>query len=255
MDESERLVTIERLRPWVERARHYSGWQWEDDVRPRLLGAPKPWSYIGRARELIADANLVLDIGTGGGERFSEVLEGFDGNAIATEEWHVNAPVAARRLARLGVPVVRANSLQLPLGDSSFELVLNRHEELDPAEVKRALRPGGRCLTQQVNVRHWQEIFEFFPRAPGALPIFESYRTGFDSAGMEVVDAREHDALIAFPNLGAFVFMLCVAPWTIPDFDPLGSDVEALARLERARVQPEGLVLTDSSCLIEATKT
>jgi len=54
---------------------------------------------------------------------------------VATEPWEVNAPVAAKRLGARGIPVVRANSLRLPFRDEQFDLVLNRHEELDPADT------------------------------------------------------------------------------------------------------------------------
>ena len=60
-------------------------------------------------------------------------------------DWPPNVPVAAARLAPMGVQVVHASGLRLPLADGSIDLVLNRHEELDPPDVARALRPGGPC--------------------------------------------------------------------------------------------------------------
>ena len=48
--------------------------------------------------------------------------------------------------------------------------------------------------------------------------------------------------------------MLCVTPWTIPDFDPLGDDLEALLELERTLSTPDGVVLTQGHSLIEAKK-
>jgi SAM-dependent methyltransferase len=251
---AEREEAIARLRPFVERARGFSGWYWEEDLRSRLIGESRPWDYMRRARELLSAAHRVLDMGTGGGERFAEICQGYEGNAVATEEWHVNAPVAARRLTPLGVAVVRARSLDLPFRDGAFDLVLNRHEELEPAEVVRVLSPGGRLLTQQVHGRHWQEINRFFPRRPDFGDHFRLYQEGLRAHGMEVLDAREHDAPAAYPGLGAFVNNLCVAPWEVPGFDPLGGDLEALLALERAHFRPDGLVLTDSSYVIEALK-
>lgn len=57
---------IARLRPYVERAKRLKGFQLE--VEPIRLGPPLPWNYKARARELLAGARSVLDIGTGGGE-------------------------------------------------------------------------------------------------------------------------------------------------------------------------------------------
>ena len=241
----------ERLRPYVERAASFKGWM--AHVHSRPLGPGHPWDYMARARELIADSNSVLDMGTGGGERFGELLAGYTGRAVATEEWHVNAPIAGAHLRRLGAETVRCRSLHLPLVDGAFDLVLNRHEELAPAEVARVLRPGGTVLTQQV-WQHWRELERFLPRMTDFGDHYSAYREGFRDAGLQVLDAREHFVDAAYDSLGDFVYMLCVAPWTIPDFDPLGADFEALLRLERELTTPHGLVLTDGSYIIEALK-
>src|SRR5438874_6019280 len=99
----------EQLRPYVERAKSFSGWM--AYVENRKLGPDHPWDYMARAREVLNSSTSVLDLGTGGGERFGDLLEGFSGRAVATEEWEVNAPIAARRLRPLGAALVWCNSL------------------------------------------------------------------------------------------------------------------------------------------------
>ena len=112
----------------------------------------------------MAQARSVLDLGTGAGELFAELCAGYHGRAIASEPWAVNAPIAKRRLSRLEVEVVRAHSLRLPFQSGAFDLVLDRHEELDPDEVHRVLRRGGSLLTQQIGQNEWEELRPFFPR-------------------------------------------------------------------------------------------
>jgi len=241
----------ERLRPYIERAAGFTGWT--AYVHSRPLGPPHPWEYMARAAELMKTASSVLDTGTGGGERFGDLLAGFDGRAVATEEWHVNAPIAAEHLRPLGSALVRCQSLHLPFADGSFDLVINRHEELDPAEVARVLQPDGVFFTEQV-WRHWMELPRFFGRTTDFGDHFHTYQDGFRAVGMRVVDAREHEVPAAYEGLGDFVFMLCIAPWTIPDFDPLGVDLEALLALERELTTPDGLVLSDGSYILEAVK-
>ena len=124
---------LAELRPYAERARRKQGWSF--DVNMVNLGPPAPWDYDERALSLLSGARVVVDMGTGGGERFSRLCDGYRGTAVATEGWPPNVPVAAARLAPMGVQVVHASGLRLPLADGSIDLVLNRHEELDP--------PGG----------------------------------------------------------------------------------------------------------------
>jgi SAM-dependent methyltransferase len=250
---SERDNAIARLRPWVERARSFSGWSF-NDVDPERLGPDRPWSYKTRARELLSHSRSVVDLGTGGGERFADVLEAFQGRAVATEEWDVNAPIAAARLGPLSVGVVRCSSLVLPVADSSFDLVLDRHEALEPAEIGRVLRTSGTVLTQQVQDHNWHELRQFFPRMTIFDPHFRLYQEGFRAAGLTVNDARTHDAPVAYRGLGELVYMLCVTPLTIPGFDSLGADLEALLALELALTTSDGIVVTESRYIIEARK-
>ena|SRR5688572_8876287 len=178
----------ERLRPYVERSYGFSGWM--PTVATRVLGAGIPWDYMARARTLASYAASVIDIDTGGGERFSEICADLRGRAVATEEWHVNAPVAAARLGALHIPVVHCSAVVLPFADEAFNLVLNRHGSLEPTEVARVLRPGGTFLTQQM-WRLWPELDSFFPRRTDWGDNFHGYQDGLLASGLELLDARE----------------------------------------------------------------
>ncbi len=208
---------------------------------------------MARARELMSTASTVLDMGTGGGERFGQLLDGYQGRAIATEEWHVNAPIAAAHLRPLGADTVYCRSTQMPIAGESLDLILNRHEELHPVDVARVLKQGGKVLTQQTWMI-WKELNRFIPRRVFLADLFERYRDGCHTAGLEILDARAAEWPAAYENLGDFVYMLCIAPWEVPEFEPLGRDLEALLELEAALTTPDGLVLTDGSFIIEAIK-
>src|SRR5512146_3573800 len=85
----------ERLRPSVEASRHTTGWSFP--VHARQL-EPRAWDYDARARDLMHRAHSVLDIGTGGAERFERYCRDYTGYAVATEGWPPNAPKASARL-------------------------------------------------------------------------------------------------------------------------------------------------------------
>ena len=171
---------------------------------------------------------------------------------FATEEWIVNAPIAYRRLSPLGVHVLRAKSARLPFADDSFDLVLSRHEEFAPPEVTRVLAPGGRFVTQQVGRHNWRELRPHFPRMTDFDDLRSEYVKAFDRLGLEV-ESAEHAHRVAYPSLGEVVFLLCVAPWDLPDFD-VERDLDALLAFESACGTGEGLVLTESHYLIVAAK-
>jgi SAM-dependent methyltransferase len=239
----------------VEAARTFTGWGFSQFGTARFLGSPNPWDYNAMARDRMSAAETVLDIGTGGGERFSRLCADFTGKAVATESWHINAPIAAKRLQPLGASLIYCDDDNLPFRDASFDLLLNRHAGMNPKDAARLLKPGGMLLTEQITGDHWGELRQFFPRSTtGRSDGFFRWLVAFRSTGLVVMDARKYAVPAAYRSLGDLVFMLCVTPWTIPDFDPLGADLATLLAIEETLTADDGLVLTQGHSLIVARK-
>lgn len=245
-----RAEALERLRPWIERAHGFSGWDfdWQNvDLEPG-----PPWDYEQMAADLLGDATSALDMGTGGGELLSRLAAETSARLVASEEWEVNAPVAARRLHPLGVDVVHCQSVQLPFRFGSFDVIINRHEELDPATIGELLRPGGRLLTQQIGGDNWREVGDYFPRMVDFSWVFPQYVNALRASGLDV-RTQQHSWKVAYPSLGEVVYMLALTPWHVPDLD-LERDLDALLELQQRRSTAEGVALTFSRDLIEARK-
>ncbi len=144
-DEFERLISEALQAP-------FSGWNfsWLEGRCVQTEGPHGKLDYEERAREAVAKATAVLDLGTGGGELLSR-LAPFPSIAIATESYPPNVAVASRRLAPLGVKVIWADAgchdsrgpqphggwLQrcLPFADATFDLVLVSSVSFCPREV------------------------------------------------------------------------------------------------------------------------
>jgi len=247
-----REAILSQLRRWVRQARRFSGWHFPD-IHVRDLEPGPPWDYMQVVRTRASTCRAVLDLGTGGGELLASLRPDLPGRVVATEEWAVNAPVAFRRLSRLGISVVRAKSARLPFQSGSLDLVMDRHEEFDPKEIDRVLVPGGSFVTQQVGPHDWRELRRFFPRMTDFGDLRSGYVRSFRQLGFHV-ESFEHEHRVAYPSLGEFVFMLLVAPWTIPEFD-VERDLDALLAFESAQGTEEGLVVTECRCLLVGRKS
>ena len=250
--DTQRHEALERLRPWIERARRFSGWDFSE-LEIRHLEPGPPWDYEQVVRELAPADGRALDMGTGGGEVLARLRDALPRRTVATEEWHVNAPIAFARLRPLGVDVVRTRNLALPFRDGAFELVINRHEELAPSEVARVLAQGGRFVTQQVGRHQLWELRRYLPRMRDFGDQRWEYARGLEEAGLVVTRSQEHDYKVAYRTLGDLVFLLCVTPWSIADFDIEG-DLEALLAVERDLSAEEGVVVTETRYLLAAEK-
>lgn len=201
-------------------------------VGERIAVSPLPWDFRVLATDAMRAAATALDMGTGGGE-FLSALPGLAARTVATESWVPNVPVAARRLARRHIPVVRTagsvdNAVQasgqpadmLPFRGDCFDLVLNRHESFDATEVARVLKPGGRFLTQQAGTGPDQ-----FHVLLGMAPLRRSAPFDLDllvgqvmRAGLAVEDAATATETVRFTDIGALAWYLRMVSWAVPGF-------------------------------------
>jgi hypothetical protein len=78
------------------------------------------------------------------------------------------------------------------------------------------------------------------------------YGQAFEALGCEV-ETSHHDHRVAYPSLGQLVYLICVSPWEIEDFD-LDADLDALLALETDCLTEDGVVLTECRYLLTARK-
>src|SRR5207237_1527958 len=95
----------------------------------------------------------------------------------------------------------------------------------------------------------------YWPRMNDSRDLVQRYRRGLQEAGVAIVAARSHEWKAGYRGLGEIVFLLCIAPWESPDFDPLSGDLAALLRAEESLMTNGGIVLTESLFLPEGWKS
>ncbi|RKR74231.1 class I SAM-dependent methyltransferase [Frondihabitans australicus] len=218
-------------------ARPGGGWDFSW-MEGRASGSAPSWSYESMARDLVRSSARLLDVDTGGGEFLAGLAPLPDGSR-ATEGWAPNVPIAASRLAPLGVAVVASADGLLPFDDASFDLVLNRHGRLDAGETARALHSGGRLLTQQVGSDDSEELNAALGAERGHEAgswTLERAVAQVESSGLHIEEAREEWPPLTFFDIGAVVLQLRAVAWQIPDFtvDRYEEPLLALhARIER----------------------
>jgi SAM-dependent methyltransferase len=193
--------------------------------RGRATEQRPSWGYSRLLAERVGGAAATVDIQTGGGEVFAEVL----GNAkhlprvvAATESWSPNVEIARRGLVPLGALVVQAaDDGHLPFRDGSFDLVASRHPIVTAwEEVARVLRAGGSYLSQQVGPGSNRELYEFMmgPQPPSQARSPRRAVESAQAAGLVVVDLRQESLETASNDVGAVVHFLRKVLWTVPGF-------------------------------------
>lgn len=167
----------------------------------------------------------MLEVQTGGGERFGEILNGVTNKPTtlaATESWPPNADIARRKLEPLGVSVREIpDTATFPFEDETFDLVCSRHPTVTQwTEIARVLQSGGIYFSQHVGAGTNSELKDFMigPQAISKTQTLGQAISSATSAGLEVTDAQEESLPIEFFDVGAVVYFLRKVIWTVPDF-------------------------------------
>jgi SAM-dependent methyltransferase len=240
----------------AEEQQPFIGWDFSY-LGGRMLEGQPPWSYSTRAAELMKQSTSVVDLDTGGGERFLKLRAHWPHKVVATEHYPPNFKLATERLVPLGAQVLDieiTDTGPMPFADGEFDLVLNRHAGFNPAEVARVLAAGGTFLTQQVHGMWAADLLAAFdakPQWPDATP--EKYVPRLQAAGLEIVDQQNWSGELAFTDVGAIVYYLKAVPWLVPGFS-VESHLKYLLKLQEQLEKQEQLVFTARKYLIEARK-
>lgn len=249
-------LSLEHLRAVAESVDERRGW---DFSRMRDDRDPVPWEYLDVVRGYLTPTSQVLDVGTGGGERFRSLAPCY-GSGVGIDA----SPEMVRVALEDTLPALRDKvsfrqmwAEDLIFGAEEFDVVLDRHAGADLAEVARVLRPGGRYVTQQVGPGSTRAICQAFGCGAGGeygvtVETLDALVQTATAAGL-VVEARgEYDVRYFVPDLESFVFWLQAVPL------PEDFDVERHWRQVQALVRdgwtPRGVESNEQRLLLVARK-
>ena len=180
-----------------------------------------PWDYEAIIRGVLQDDMRLLDYDTGGGEFLLSLRHPYE-NTAATEGYLPNVKLCRDRLLPLGIDLRECKDAgKIPFADESFDIIINRHGDFFPPEIRRLLKPGGLFITQQVGSDNDRELVEMV--LPGVEKPFphenlREQKTRFTDAGFEILQADEAFRPICFYDVGAFVWFARIIEWEFPGF-------------------------------------
>ena len=110
---------------------------------------------------------------------------------------------------------------KLPFDSESFDLIIDRHGDFNPAEIHRVLKKGGIFITQQVGAENDRELVKLLC-GKLAPPFPEQYAEktaqAFEKTGFSILRKEECFCPIRFYDVGALVWFARILSWEFPDF-------------------------------------
>ena len=226
-----------------ERIAHIHGWDFSNIVGRYTEEDDLPWDYRERILRHLKPEMKILDIDTGGGD-FLLSLGHPHGNAAATENYPPNVELCREVLLPLGIDFRPADGNGvLPFADGNFDMVINRHGDLNAGEIYRVLKPGGLFITQQVGAENDRELVELLC-GETELPFSEQYlavqERNFQEVGFEILKSGECFRPIRFYDVGALVWFARIIQWEFPGFS-VDTNLDGLMKAQRV-VEERGFV-------------
>ncbi len=207
-EEEEKLATI---RGWD--FSHLKGrWSDEEDQLP--------WSYKKTILKYLEPHMKLLDIDTGGGEFLLSLNHPYE-NTFVTEAFEPNFKLCNEKLSPLGITVKNSTTDSLPFDDNTFDIILNRHGDLNASEFFRVLKPGGIFITQQVGAYNDREFIKLIsPQSTITFPnqYLQAQSEKFEEVGFEILEENEGYHPIKFYDVGALVWFAKIIEWEFKNF-------------------------------------
>lgn len=204
-----------------ERIAHIRGWDFSHIDGRYREEEDLPWDYTQIIRQRLTSDSRLLDYDTGGGE-FLLSLHHPHACTAATEGYPPNVALCRERLLPLGVDFRPCDDpAHIPFSDAAFDVIINRHGDLNAAEFYRLLAPGGLFITQQVGAYNDRELVNMvLPDAPLPFPqqTLALQKAAFEQAGFTILQAEEAYRPIVFYDVGAFVWFARIIAWEFSDF-------------------------------------
>jgi len=196
------------------------GWDFSY-VADRWVDQNPPWDYGKIIKSYLKETEILLDMGTGGGE-FLLTLGHPHKNTYATEAYPPNVELCKTKLAPMGITIAQTyEDDKLPFENEYFDFIINRHETFDISEINRTLKPGGYFITQQVGNNN---LLELRTLLNGEGPLQDSshtvgsYADGLKKLGFQIIMENEAKLSSNFFDVGAVIFYAKACEWEVPNF-------------------------------------
>lgn len=216
------------------------------------LRQPVPWEYSDVVARYLDPADLVLDIGTGGGERFCN-LAGLFGHGLGID---VDPQMIRHAEQASAAPNVefRVSSDELEaVTSAAFDVIVCRHAPFDLRVVADHLRPGGYFITQQVGERNMASVKEAL-RQPATGPVIAPDH--FTDAGVRLLAFAEYDVEYVVCDVESLVFWLGALDLCHADVDGAAALTSAatLSQVLAGNVDDRGFVTNEHRYLAISQK-
>lgn len=239
-----------------DRAGSLIGW---DFSKLKVKSEGEKWDFYKLVVEKAQANSILLDIGTGGGERVLKISSDFL-LVVGVDLSESMIKTANSNLQKSHITNVRffqmdAKNLDFPNG--FFNVVSCRHSNFYSDQVAKVLIDEGIFLTQQVSEADKLNIKQAFGRGQSFRvkdgTAKKTYVNHLEEAGFSDIQTFDYDAKEWYETPEDLIFLLRNTP-IIPDFGKRPKDFELLSKFIDNNKEDKGILTNSKRYLIIARK-
>ncbi|HDR4682730.1 class I SAM-dependent methyltransferase [Bacillus cereus] len=233
-----------------------NGWDFSK-IKSETVG--EIWDFYGEVKERCKPSDILLDVGTGGGENvlniasWAKLLIGIDNSNGMIETAHSNL----KKSGVQNVEFLQIGSEALTFPHAHFDIASSCHAPFLASELAKVMKKGAFFLTQQVSENDKLNLKEAFGRGQclgerdGTLK--EKYMDKLISAGFDLVQVREYDVTDYYSTPEDLIFLLKHTP-IIPRFGEEEEDFTILQKFIETNSSEKGIRTNSKRFMIIAVK-
>jgi SAM-dependent methyltransferase len=241
---------------FYEKVGKINGWDFSE-LKSTSVGVK--WNFYEKVVKSGKHSDILLDIGTGGGENVLKIASSFS-SIVGIDISKGMLKTANANLKKSGVANVSffqqsSDDIQFP--SNHFDLASSCHAPFDSKQVAKVLKKGGTFLTQQVSegdkliLKREFGRGQAFEEKDGTLK--ERYIQELNEAGFSEVKAYDYNAIEYYERPEDLIFLLKHTP-IIPNFGEEDQDFSILKKFIEKYHTKKGICTNSKRFLIIANK-
>lgn len=215
------------------------------------------WDFYEEVRSKSQTSDVLLDIGTGGGENLLKIapyfllLIGID----LSHEMVERAQSNLNKTRESNVRLFQMSSEDIQFPKEFFDVITCRHAPFSAREVAKVLKAGGFFLTQQVGEGDKFNLKNAFnvPLKSNDGTLKEKYMKELMEAGFMNIQSYDYNAIEYYQSPEDLIFLLKHTP-IIPNFGANKQDFETLKHFIKDNQTKKGIQTNSQRFLIVAKK-
>lgn len=209
-----------------------------------------PWNYTDIIKLYMTSEDVVLDVGTGGGERFKSLGKHFKSGLGLDIDPEMIAIANENKPENMTFLI---DNERLQKVNNTFSMILNRHAPYDLSAIAKSLQKNGYFITQQVGEKNMRTIIEVVGKPSDEPTISASM---FHGTGLRVVAFLEYNVDYTVLNIESLLFWLNALDMLHAGFDGgiATTDVNLLNKMLNKGYTTGGFLTNEHRYLVIAQK-